>query len=171
MNKSKLIALSGIACGFSVILLSVGAYFPTFDLSALFMASLVIMLPLSKKSYPSGVLVVIASGILTLLISGFRYQIVLPYLLFFGFHPIVNVFTQEKKLNKWVVFLVKDVWFVLVLCLMQKLSELLIIDFGNLQKFVYLILIVGGFLAFFVYDFFIDRFQRYINLILKRLKL
>lgn len=172
MKKSKVIAISGIATAFSVLLLSIGAYFPTFDLSALFMASLVVMLPLSKKSYLGAVITTIASSILTLIIAGFRYQIVIPFALFFGMHPIVNYFqASTNKFNKWIFLIVKDVWFVLVLVLMQKLSEVLIIDIESIKRFVYPILIVGGAIGFIVYDFLMQRFQNYIDLIIKRLKL
>lgn len=171
MKKSKIIAISALSSGFIVILLTVGAYFPTFDLSCLFMASLVTMLPLSKNSYPGATLAVIASSILSLFVSGFRFQIVLPFFLFFGFHPLVNHLAQKKKFNKWITLAVKDVWFVLTLLLMQFLSEIIAIDIESIERFIYPILIVGGALAFFVYDWFMLRFQTYTDLLIKRLKL
>lgn len=172
MRKSKIIALSGISTAFSVLLLTVGAYFPTFDLSALFMASLVVMLPLSKKSGCSAVITVIASSILTLLFSGFRYNIVIPYLIFFGLHPIVNYYQKQiNKFNKWLVFIVKDIWFVITVIIMQKINEILVIDIESIKPFVYPILIVGGAICFIIYDYLMLRFQNYIDLIIKRLKL
>ena len=50
MKDGKLIALSAVSTALGVVFLVIGAYFQSFDLSALFMSAIAIMLPLSKKS-------------------------------------------------------------------------------------------------------------------------
>lgn len=171
MPKSKIIALSGILTAFCIILLLMGAFYPTFDLSAMFLCSIVTMIPLSKNSYKGAAFVAIASGLVALLFSGFRFQIILPFLMFFGFHPLVNRIIEQKNLKKWWVFAIKDAWFVLTVVLMQALVGVVMVDVAIIAQFLYPILIIASAIAFFVYDYFINYFQKYMDRIIQRLKL
>lgn len=172
MKKAKLIAISAVAAALSTILLTIGAYFPPFDLSAIFTASLATMLPLAKKTKTGAFLTVIAASLLTLFLSGFRFQIVIPYATFFGLHPILNYIEEEKRLNKVAVFIIKDVWFVITLVIMQKLLEVVAVDVSALSpKLIMIIIVTVGALAFIVYDMMFKSFQRAIVQIIKRLKI
>ena len=65
MKPSKIISLSAVTTALAVIFLAVGAYVDVMDLSCLFMSSLMIMLPLSKKSVKSALFSYGATAILT----------------------------------------------------------------------------------------------------------
>lgn len=171
MKKSKMIALSAVSSAVTVVVLILGAYFEVFRLSAIFIAGIVVMLPLAKNSAWAGLMTVLSSSVLGLFLTGFRFQIVLPYLLFFGLHPIANYVEQKKNINRYIAFVIKDVWFVLTLLLMQLFAELIAVDIEIIKKYIILIIVVGGALAFIVYDFIIKRFQKYVNLIIERIKL
>ncbi len=172
MKRSGLIALSAVATAFSVILLTLGAYVAVLDYSCIFMASLCVMLPLSKQSKKAALLTYIATSLLSAVFIGGRWAVLLPYVLFFGLHPIANYLLAEKKVNKILAVAIKDVWFVGTLLLVNALFvDFFAFETEWAQKYIVWILAIGGGLGFIVYDFCACRFQRAIDLIVKKLKL
>ncbi len=172
MKRSGLVALSAIAVAFSVILLSLGAYVPVLEYSAIFMASLCVMLPLSKKSIKAALLTYVATSLLSALLIGGRWEVLVPYVVFFGLHPIVNRFLEGKKVNRVVAVVLKDVWFVGTLLLVNLLFvEFFAFETEWAQKYIVQILAIGGALIFIVYDFLACRFQRAIDIMVARLRL
>ena len=168
MKKGRLIALSAVCAALSVVVMTLGAFFSVFDLSAVFIAGIIVMVPLSKDAPRAALLTVAATAVLSLFTSGFNFAVVLPYALFFGLHPIVNYFAEKKNFNKIAVFIVKDVWFVATLVLMQAFTELIAVDLGSLRKFVYPLIIVLGAVFFVLYDVAIRRFQKMLASLMKR---
>lgn len=171
MKLSKVIALSSLCTAMASVLLSVGAYFPTLSYSCIFLASVVILLPLAKDTYKGAILTVIASAILSLLIASFSFETALPFILFFGFHPIVNKFFKQKRINKLLAFLIKDVWFVGTMLICYLLTDMFLTDNETLKKYMIYIIIFGGSLIFIVYDYMMFYFQRAMLVIAKRLKI
>lgn len=179
MKNSKLIALSAIATAFSIIFMTLGAIVPALDYSGIFMASICVMLPLSKKSVKAALLTYGATLILAALLVGAttsRWEIVIIYGLFFGLHPTVSYIMKEKNFNKIVGILLKTIWFVGVLIFIYFFFTEFLFDESFLnkewvKKYIYLILIVGGGVIFVVYDFLMDRLQRSADAIVNRLKL
>ena len=101
MKQSKVIALSAICSAFAIIFLTVGAFIPVFDYSAIFMASMCTMLPLAKKSWKGGLMSYMATVALSFIFFfGTNPAMVVTYTLFFGAHPTVSYLLKEKKLNK-----------------------------------------------------------------------
>ena len=172
MKKSKMIALSAIASAFAVIFLALGAIVPTLDYSGIFMASICMTIPLTKKSVWSGAMSYVASALLSLLFVGGRLEITVTFALFFGLHPLVNFLFNKIRLNKVLALAIKEVWFIASLLILYALFRDFV-GFENeiLQKYAVLILVVGGGLIFIAYDYMMQRFQRFMDMAVARLKL
>ena len=172
MKKSKLIALSAVSTAFATIFLVMGAYISVFEYSGIFMASLCMMIPLTKKSVWAGLMTYMATALLCLLFIGGRWVIAITFAMFFGLHPLANYFFENKKI-KWVIALpIKEVWFLgTLLFLYFFFQEFVAFEFEWAQKYALPILLIGGGLLFIAYDFIMIRFQRYLDIIVKKLKL
>ena len=178
MKKSHVIALSALTTALATIFLVFGNWFTTFSLSGAFMASLVIMLPLAKRSYKGALLAYLATVLLTGIFSGFftRWEALLPFAIFSGLHPIVNWFFavskfSAKTLYKILFIIVKDIWFVGALVVTHVLTKLYIGDNEFINTYIFPIIIIGGALIFPAYDLIMTRFQVLVAAILIRLKL
>ena len=171
MKLSKMVALSSLVSAFCAVLLYLGALFPTLSLSCIFLASVTIMLPLTKKGYKGAILAVIASSLLSFLLAAFSFETSLPFFLFFGFHPIINSLQKEKKLNNIVMFLIKDVWCVGALFACYYLTEMFMTENEFFHKYMPYILSIGGTLFFIVYDYMMFYFQNAVNRVAQRIKL
>lgn len=171
MKLSKVIALSALTTSLCTILLVLGSLVLTLSYSAIFLASVIILLPLAKNTYKGAVLSVIASGLLSFCIASFSFETSLPFVLFFGFHPIVSKFFRDKKFNKVLAFIIKDVWFLLAMLACYYLTEMFITDNEVLQKYMLYIILIGGNLFFAVYDYMLYYFQRAVDKISVRLKI
>ena len=173
MKNAKMVALSAISTAFATVFLVIGNWFTSFSLAAAMYASVAIMLPLSKKSYKGAILCYLASVILTGIFSGFftRWDALLPFAAFCGLHPVVNSFLKEKKVNKVLAFAVKDVWFVGALVLTHVFTKLYIGDNEFINKYIFPIIIGGGALVFWLYDYVMGKLQTVVSALVVRLKL
>ncbi len=173
MKESKIVVLSALSTAFATIFLVVGSYLPDFSLAAAFMASISMMPILIKRSYKGGILTYISTVLLAGIFSGFftRWDALFPFISFMGLHPLVNTFFKEKKVNKFVALIIKDIWFVAALSLMHLITKLYIGDNEFINTYIYPILIIGGALIFPLYDYMMDWFFKTLENIMKRLKL
>lgn len=171
MKNGKLIALSSLSTALGVVFLVIGAYFPMVELSALFMASVTVMLPLTKNSYKSALLAYGATAILAFVFAVSRFHMSLLFLTFFGIHPIVNYFQMKSAKNLWFLFIIKCVWFIGVCFLMFYVFSMFIVEHELINKILPLVIIVIGTLFFIVYDYLMIRFQKMAEQIVKRLGL
>lgn len=171
MKYSKAVSLSAMSCALAVIFLLLGAYIEVLDLSCLFMASLALMMPLAKDYKLGDFLAYLASVILSFLLTGMRLQVILPFAVFFGLHPLVNYFQERLKINKILASVIKCAWFIGTLYIMYFATEMFTDTNELIKRYIHYVLIIGGAVAFFVYDYLMMRFQKYVNAIVKRLKL
>lgn len=171
MKLSKVIAISALVTAICSVLLVAGAYFPTLSYSAIFLASVFIMLPLSKNTYKGAILSVIASSLLAFLLATFSFETSLPFILFFGFHPIINKWFKDKNFNKFLGYLIKDLWFVVAILICYFVTDMFITENEFFKKYMIYILIFGGSIFFIVYDYMLNYFQRAIDVLVKRLKI
>lgn len=167
---SKGIALSAVSTALAVVLLIFGAYFETFDLSCLFLASLCMMLPLYKKYYLGAFLSYVATSLLALILTAGRFQVVIPFAMFFGLHAIANELQLKFNVNKIVAFIVKEIWFLGTLAVMYFFTKMFVSDNEVFEKYMPYIIIIGGALFFPLYDILIFRFKKMLDVLLKRLK-
>ena len=171
MKNGKLIAVSAVSTALGVVFIVIGAYFQTFDLSALFMASLTVTLPLSKNSVKGSILTYLATAILSFLFATSRFYLPLLYLLFFGLHPILNYFQFKDGKNRWYFFIIKGVLFVGACYLMCFVFSMFTFENQFVIDILPILVFVLGTLFYIVYDFVIIRFQKMSNSIIKRLGL
>lgn len=171
MKNGKLIALSAITATFSIAFLVFGAYFSTFDLSCLFMASVAIMFPLSKDSVKGAFLSYLAVVLLSLIFVGGKFYISILYAVFFGVYPIVNYYQLKKNKIFSILTIIKLVWFVLTLLLMVYLFRLFTVTNPIIDKYLPFIVVIGGGIFFIFFDYVMLRFQKTTKILINRLKL
>lgn len=171
MKISKVISLSAVSAAFAVLFLILGTFVEVLDLSCLFMASLALMLPLAKEYRLGGFLAYLAAAILGMILTGFRFQVIAPFAMFFGLHPLVNDLIRKYHINVVIATIVKAVWFVGTLYVMYFLTTMFVGIPDFIENNIHWFLIIGGVITFLIYDFFICHFQKAVNAIVKRLKL
>ncbi len=171
MKNGKLIALSALTATFGLAFLVFGAYFSTFDLSCLFMASVAIMFPLSKDSVKGAFLSYMAIVLLSLILVGGKFYITILYAVFFGVYPIVNYYQLKKNKIFSILTIIKMVWFVLTLLLMVYLFKLFIVTNPIIDKYLPFIVVIGGGIFFIFFDYVMLRFQKTTKILINRLKL
>ena len=166
---SREIALSALSCAFATILLTLAIYSEFLLFTGYLLASIALMLPLAKKSYVGYFLAYVGASILTLLFSSFRFWEVLPFVMFFGLHPLVNELQLKTKINRWLACGIKAVWFDItayVVCIVLfKMTTT--IEWLNAYM-VWLILIVGT-LFFVLYDYLSYRCRAIVNVTIARI--
>ena len=101
------IALSAISCAIAAIALTVGTLYTPLLFTGYLLACFALMIPLSKNCYWGDVLAFIGAGILALMFNGFNIFDTLPFLVFFGLHPLVNALQLKFKINRWIALAVK----------------------------------------------------------------
>ena len=171
MKNGKLIAVSALSTALGVVFLTIGAYIQSFDLSALFMASLMMMLPLTKKSYKGALLTYFATGLLVFLFAMARFYIAILYFGFFGLHPIINHVQLQKGNKLWFLYPIKCLWFIGVCFLMYYVFTMFIVENPFLTKYIPMIIVMVGIIFYIVYDIIMIRFQKMSFMIVKRLGL
>ncbi len=171
MKDGKLIALSAVSTALGVIFLVIGAYFQTFDLSALFMSAIAIMLPLSKNSVKGALFTYFATALLSFCFALSRFYVPLLYVLFFGIHPIINYIQLNSKKKLWYLYILKCVWFIGVMFLMYYSFTLFVVEVEFVKRFIPIILILVGAITYIAYDFVMIRFQKMSFNLIKRLGL
>lgn len=174
-SKSFEIALSAIACAVAAVLLTL-AFYVNFLLGLAYILSVfALMVPLAKDFLWGSVLAFLGSVLLATLFTGFAgFWITVPYLAFFGLHPIAN-YLQKKYVTKTpikvVCLLAKTAWFdgvcLLSYFVLTKLAGIVFPAF--ISEYVYLVIFLAGTVLFIVYDVMIFLCQRSINRIVKRI--
>lgn len=171
MNKSHVIALSAVSAALGAVCLILGSVFSVLDISMLIFASVAVMLPLSKDSVKGAFLTYGATALLSLIFSFTftGYGVVALYAAFFGLHPIINYIIEKKRLNKYLFFAIKAVWFISACFLMFYAFSIIAAFPEAVERFAPFIISVGGAIIFVVYDFTFLRLQKTINAVIKRL--
>ena len=171
MKYSKAVALSSISTAFATLLLVLGSYIEVLDLSCLFLASLALMMPLAKDYKLGAFLSYIATVILTVLLTGLRLQVIIPFAMFFGLHPLANYFQRKLKINKILATAIKCVWFVGTLYVMYFATKIFASPNPLIEQYIHYVLTIGGVVAFIAYDMAMNTFERAIKNIVLKLKL
>nr|MBO4518319.1 hypothetical protein [Clostridia bacterium] len=180
--KSRTITVSAISAGLVSISLAVGIYVGFFDVFALIIASVFVMLPLYVKSYKGCVLAYLAGGVLGLIFGWFNfvYSFVFPaYFAFFGIYPIVNCYLKDRKVKKYISHLIGLIWCVAIFYGIYFYYTMVMgLDFNDLPHYFqwindYILYAVGviGLIFYFLYDRFVfvvrTLIDRYLGKIIK----
>ena len=120
--SSHEIALSALACAIATIFLTVGIYSAVLLFTGYLFACIALMLPLAKQSYRGYILAYLATCILALIFNVAGFIDLLPFIMFFGLHPLVNELQLKTRINRWVAFGIKAVWFDATLWVIWKFT-------------------------------------------------
>ena len=158
------VALAGISTAIATISLAVGNITAVLLFTGYLVASIALSLPLAKGSYVGYTLAYVATVLLTLLIigTGGYFIDLLPFILFFGLHPLLNELQVKYRIHRWLALIVKTVWFdgamLLFWWLIVQTTGVTWLDAYALP-----IILIGGSTLFFFYDrtFFRLRFVVY----------
>ncbi len=175
--KSFEIALSAIACAFATIALTLGTYVDVLLAAGYLLGVFALMVPLSKEFVWGNALAFIGASLLAFLFNIGGILKLVPFMIFFGLHPLVNFF-QKKYIRKFpfhlLAFAVKALWFDgVILFLWFMLGPLFGIDglsfYPFLQKNLYYIVFFGGTVVFAAYDYMIFLCQRSVNAVVRKI--
>ncbi len=178
-SRSFEIALSAISCAIAALALTMGCYVEMLLGFGYVLAVFALMVPLSKDFVLGNVLAAIGAVLLAFLFSMSVFWSLIPFAVFFAFHPLVN-WLQKKyvktKLMHGLCLLAKAVWFDLAMWLSWAVVFVPILGMNNatwypfVAKYFYLVLFVGGTLFFAVYDYMIFLCQRSVNIVVAKLR-
>ena len=162
------IALSGIACAFCTILLVLGVHYTPLLFTGYLLGGVALMLPLSEKKYGGCFLAYVGACLLTLLLSGGKWWDVLPFIFFFGLHPLVNALQEGFRVPRWIAIPVKAVWFDVAMYFVWRFIFGMNTAIAWVDKWIFPILLIGGSLFFLFYDFAVTNAQRTVNSFLNK---
>jgi hypothetical protein len=164
------VALAGISTAIATLFLAVGNFTSVLLFVGYMVASVALALPLAKKSYIGYVLAYVATLLLTVLIIGTAGYFIdlLPFILFFGLHPLLNDLQERLQVKKWLAFLVKCVWFDGAMLLFWWLV-VQTTGVSWLDAYAVPIVLVGSTLYFALYDYAFYRLNRQVSALVGRI--
>ena len=163
------IALSALACALATIFLTVGVYSSILLFTGYLFACIALMLPLAKKSYVGYILAYIATCILALIFNAARFFDVLPFIMFFGLHPIVNELQLKTKINTWVACLIKALWFDGTMYVIWRFVFEMNTTVTFIDQFIIPIILIGGTAFFVAYDYVMYKWRHIVNRLVERI--
>ena len=178
-SKSFEIVLSAIACAVAAGALTLGCYVNFLYAAGIILAVFAIMVPLSKDFIWGAGLAFLGSALLTFLFYGFSIFKLVPYLLFFGLHPIVNHIQLKYVKRKWIhvpVMIAKAVWFILSMWLSFELLAVKFFGFDQttwyewVMQYFHYVLWFGGAAMFVAYDLLMFLCQKSVDALIKRIR-
>ena len=150
---SSELALSSLACAFTVIFLTVGSYSEVLLFTGYLLASVALMLPLSVGTYKGYLFAYTGGVIFGFIFNSARVFDVLPFAVFFGLHPLVNELQLRTKINTWVACFLKAIWFDATMYGIWLLVFGGDTTFAFVDKWIIPILLVVGSAFFVFYDY------------------
>ncbi len=180
-SKSFEIALSGISCAIAAVGLSLGIMTGISGLTSLgyLIGILALMIPLSKQFFFGGFLAYLGTCLLAVILgAAAMFWDLIPFIMFFGLHPLANALQIRFKVNRWLAYAIKAVWFDCTLIAGYYIvfggllgGSFLSPEFYEiLNKYIYLFIFTLGTAAFFVYDYLIFKCQVAVNRLIYRIK-
>lgn len=163
------IALSALASAIATVCLTVGVYSAILLFTGYLLACIALMLPLAKKSYAGFTLAYLSTCILALIFNASRFFDLLPFIMFFGLHPLVNELQLHTKINRWVACAVKALWFDLTMYLIWRFVFGMTTTVAFLDEYILPILLVGGTAFFVAYDYAMYKWRYAVNTLVKRI--
>ncbi len=163
------IALSALATALATVLMTVGVYSSVLLFTGYLFACIALMLPLAKKSYLGYMLAYVATCILSLIFNAARFFDVLPFIMFFGLHPIVNELQLKTKINTWVACFVKALWFDGTMYVIWRFVFEMTTTISFVDQFILPIILIGGTAFFIAYDYMMYKWRLVINRLVERI--
>jgi hypothetical protein len=163
------IALSALSCAIATVLLTVGVYSEILLFTGYLFACIALMLPLAKQSYKGYVLAYIATCILALIFNAARFFDLLPFIMFFGLHPLVNELQLKTKINRWIACAIKAWWFDGTMYLVWRFVFGMTTTIPFIDQYIIPILLIGGSAFFVLYDYLMYKWRFAVNVLVKRI--
>lgn len=138
-----------------------------------------LMVPLSKRFYLGGFLAYMGTVILAIVMgAAARFWDLVPFIMFFGLHPLINSLQVRFKINKWLALAVKAAWFDFTLwvayilifggVLGGEMADNAVYSFIN--TYIYYFIFIGGTIIFFPYDYLMYKVQQGVDMLVYRIK-
>ena len=163
------IALSSLACAIATVFLTIGVYSEILLFTGYLFACIALMLPLAKQSFLGYFLAYIATCILTLIFNAARFFDILPFIMFFGLHPLVNEAQLRIKINRWVACAIKAAWFDVTMYLIWRFVFGMTTNVTFLDEYILWILLIGGSAFFVFYDYCMYKWRFAVNMLVRRI--
>ena len=165
------IALSAVSCAIAAIALTVGTLYTPLLFTGYLFAGFALMIPLAKNCWGGDVLAFIGASLIALMFNGFNFFDTLPFIMFFGLHPLVNALQLKFKVKRWIAAPVKAVWFDASMYFVWRVVTGMAAPFGWewVSRYIIPILLIGGTAFFFLYDYMIFKCQVSVNQIIGRI--
>lgn len=163
------IALSALSCALSTILLTVGVYSELLLFTGYLFGCVALMMPLSQKSYRGYALSYGGTCILSFIFGVSRFWDILPFVMFFGLHPLVNELQLKSKINRWVACFLKALWFDGTMYVIWKFVFAVTTELPFLDAYLLPLLLVFGTAFFVFYDYAMYKWRATVNIMVARI--
>jgi hypothetical protein len=147
------VALSALSCALVVIFLTVGSYSEILLFTGYLFASVALMLPLSNGSYKGYVFAYLGGCALGFIFNSARMIDLLPFVVFFGLHPLVNELQLKIKINRWLACAIKALWFDITMYLTWTFVFEMTTSIAWVNEYVFWIILGLGSVFFVFYDY------------------
>ena len=163
------IALSALSCALSTILLTVGVYSEILLFTGYLFGCVALMLPLAKNSYRGYALSYLATCILSFIFGAGRFLDLLPFVMFFGLHPLINELQLKIKINRWVACFVKAAWFDGTMYVIWRFVFAITTEIPFVDQYFLPILLIFGTAFFIFYDYAMYKWRAGVNTLVARI--
>lgn len=162
--------MAGVSTAIATLFLAVGNFTSILLFVGYMVASVALSLPLAKGSYIGYAMAYVATVLLTVLIIGTAGYILdlLPFILFFGLHPFLNVLQEKLQVKRWLAFLIKCAWFDGAMWLFWWLV-VQTTGVSWLDAYALPIVLVGSTLYFVLYDYAFYRLNKQVFALVSRI--
>lgn len=167
--SSHEIALSALACAIATIFLTVGIYSAVLLFTGYLFAGIALMMPLAKKSYRGYILAYLATCLLALIFNVARFIDLLPFIMFFGLHPLVNELQLKVKINRWLACGIKAFWFDATMYVIWKFVFAMTTTIPFVDQYIFYIILFAGTIMFIGYDYCMYKWRFAVNMLVKRI--
>ena len=163
------LALSALSCAFVTICMTVGVYSEILLFTGYLFSSVALMMPLAKQSYKGYALAYVGGSILSLIFNAARFMDVLPFILFFGLHPLINELQLKSKINTWVACFLKAAWFDLTMYVVWRFVFQMTTTVSLIDAYIIPVILIFGTAFFVFYDYTAYRCRMIVNRTIDRL--
>ncbi|MCD8307535.1 MAG: hypothetical protein LUD51_04855 [Clostridia bacterium] len=173
------IALSAISCAVAAGFLALGVLSGVLLATGYFIGVIALMLPLAKRFYRGDFLAYCGTVILALILGAVaKFWDIVPFIMFFGLHPLINSLQLRFRWNRIVAFILKAIWFdcTLIAGYFLIYNGFLGGDFlpqawaDWINKYIYVLIFTAGTVLFFIYDWLIFKVQMLVDMVIGKIK-
>ena len=162
------IAISALSCALATIFITIGVFSEILLFSGYLFAGIALMMPLAKGGYRGYILSYLATCGLSLLFNSARFWDVLPFIMFFGLHPLINELQLSIKINKWLACAIKALWFDATMYIIWRFVFGMTTTIPFVDEYLVPILLIFGTAFFVFYDITMYNCRMAVNHLLQR---